>query len=165
MQTITTKTDVYKFNELPEEAKEKALEHLWDINISFEWWEFTYEDAENVGLKLTGFDMANYCNGEFLLSANEVALNISNNHGGSCETFKTSESFMEQWQPLFDNYMSTEEGEQELIDCEEEYLKSILEDYRIMLIQEYEYQSSEKSIIETIEAIDYDFTLDGKIFS
>ena len=160
----TIQTTVYQFDELSDDAKESAIQNLSCINVDFEWWECTYEDAENIGIKLTSFDIESFCNGEFILSANEIALNISNNHGENCETFKTSELFMEKWQPLFDNYMSTEEGEEELIDCENEYLESMLEDYRIILSNEYDYQTSEEAIIETIKVNEYDFLDNGKMF-
>lgn len=32
------KYTVYKFNELPEESKQKAIKKHWDINIDYEWW-------------------------------------------------------------------------------------------------------------------------------
>jgi myo-inositol catabolism protein IolC len=31
---------VYKFNELDEKAKEKAIERYSDINVDYDWWEF-----------------------------------------------------------------------------------------------------------------------------
>jgi len=50
-------TKLYHFDELSEEAKQKAIEGLSDINTDYEWWESTYEDAENIGLKLTSFGL------------------------------------------------------------------------------------------------------------
>lgn len=38
-------TEVFKFDELTEEAKQSAIENLYDINVDYEWWEYTYEDA------------------------------------------------------------------------------------------------------------------------
>ena len=52
-------------------------------------------------------------------------------------------------------------------DCDildDEFRVSILEDYRIMLQKQYEYLCSEEAIIETIEANDYEFTEDGKLY-
>jgi len=101
MKTIEIK--LYKFSELSKEAKQKAITELCDINVNYDWRESSYEDAKNIGLKITGFDLdrEGYCNGEFLLSANEVCQNIFNEHGEMCETYKTAESFMEEWQPVF----------------------------------------------------------------
>ena len=33
------KTEVFNFNELPEDAQQAALESLWDINVDHNWWE------------------------------------------------------------------------------------------------------------------------------
>ena len=70
MKTHTINT--YSFNELSEEAQQKAIENLSDINVNFDWWNFTYEDAKNIGLKITSFDLdrRRHAKGQFLLSAN-----------------------------------------------------------------------------------------------
>jgi len=171
MRTIRTK--VYQFSELSEQAKQKAIEWGYDLNVSYGWWESVYEDAEQIGLKITGFDIdrASYCQGDFTLSANEVAQNIFNNHGEHCETYKTAESFMNDWQPLFNNYMDeahadyeSSESESKLMDLEEGFKNSLCEDYRIMLSKEYDYLTSEAAIIETIESNEYEFKADGTRF-
>ena len=162
MRTIRIK--LYKFEELSKEAQQTAIEHLSDINVNYDWWESTYEDAANIGLKITSFnlDRDRHAKGEFTLSANEVAANIFRDHGETCETYKTAELFMEEWQPVFDEYMQTEEGEDKLLDIEDEFLKSLLEDYSIMLQSECEYLQSDEAIKETFIVNDYDFTKDGK---
>ena len=171
MKTVEIK--IYSFDELSEKAKEKALINLIDINVDYEWWDGIYCDAENIGLKITSFDLDQnrYAKGEFLLSACEVAQNIFNNHGEMCETYKTAQSFMEDWQPVFDDYMDessekyeSSEAEQELMNIEDEFLNSLLEDYSIMLQNDYEYLMSDEAIIETIEANKYEFTEDGEIY-
>jgi myo-inositol catabolism protein IolC len=168
MKTIEIK--LYKFSELSEDAKQKAIEKHYDINVDYDWWQNTYEDARQIGLKITSFDLDRNRNakGEFLLSACEVAQNILNEHGESCETYKTAQSFMEDWQPVFNDYMNEEsenyesrELEDEMQDLEDDFLKSLCEDYSIMLQNEYEYLCSDEVIIETIEANEYDFTEGG----
>lgn len=52
------KTKIYPFDELSEEAKEKAVENLYNINVDYEWWDFVYEDTREVG-KLMGIDIDN----------------------------------------------------------------------------------------------------------
>lgn len=163
---------LYEFSELSEEAKQKAIENLYDCNVNYDWWESVYEDANNIGLKITGFDLdrGSYCKGDFNLSANEVAQNIFNNHGEQCETYKTATKFMDEWQPVFDEYMDenspnyeSSESEDKLTDLEDDFLKSLLEDYRIMLTKEYEYLTSKEAIIETIESNEWTFTENGKL--
>lgn len=73
----TIETNLHKFEELTEGAKEKALEQLWDINVDLDWYDFTYEDAEKIGLKISEFDIdrRNYVIGMYRLTAKEK------NHG------------------------------------------------------------------------------------
>jgi hypothetical protein len=172
MRTIITETKVYKFDELTEEQKEKAVENLCDINVDYEWWQFVYEDAAQIGLKITGFDIdrGSFCEGEFLLSASEIAQNILNEHGETCETYQTAKSFMEEWQPVYNDYLDESspnyesgESEDKLQELEKEFKKSLLEDYRIMLSKEFDYQTSEEAIIETIQANDYEFDENGNL--
>lgn len=163
MRTIETK--VYKFNELSETAKEKAIEYMSDTNVNYEWWEFIYTDAEDIGLKLTGFDMDRYCHGKFTQSAEDVANNIIKNHGKDCETYKDAYIYLTELTTL-KNIHSVADMEDEDIDTSEidkEFLNTLLEDYRIMLRKEYEYLTSKEAIVETIEANDYEFTEDGKL--
>lgn len=168
----TIETTVYQFSELSNEAKQNAVNELSDINVHFEWWEPIYEDAQNIGLKITSFDLDRYrsATGEFILSACEVAQNILNEHGEMCETYKTAESFLNAWNPVFSNYLDethknyeSSESEYELLELEHEFLSSILEDYSIMLQKESEYRMTDEAIIETIEANEYEFTENGKM--
>ncbi|KKN21668.1 hypothetical protein LCGC14_0922960 [marine sediment metagenome] len=168
-------TKVYPFDELSEDAKEKAIEKLYDINVDYEWWDSTYDDAVGVKLKLTEFDIGRpcYCRGEFIEYAKDTADAIIFNHGASCPTHETATAFIEDSAELYmkypvkldddgddenEIYRETEQGE-----TDDEFLKSILEDYRLILQKEYEYLTSGTAIIETIEANEYEFTEDGKL--
>jgi len=170
---MKTKTiNIYSFNELSDEAKQTAIEELYDINVNHDWWECTYEDAENIGLKITSFDLDRnrHAKGELILSFAEVIANILKEHGENCETYKTAEKYMERWQPVFNEYMDENspkyesgEAENELQEIEDEFLNELLEDYSIILQREYEYLTSEEAIIETIEANEYEFTENGEL--
>jgi hypothetical protein len=165
MKTIEIK--LYQFSELSEEAKEKAVENLSDINVDYEWWLSTYEDAETVKLKLTEFDLERnrHCKGEFMESPAETAELILTNHGKDCETYKTAKTFLAELNELTGKYPNIEDCPEDSIeDLEDYFLKSLLEDYRIILSNEYDYLTSKAAIIETIEANEYDFTEDGKIY-
>ena len=48
---------VFKFEELTEEQKENALSKLREINVDHDWWDFTFQDAEEIGLKITSFGL------------------------------------------------------------------------------------------------------------
>ena len=150
-------TKVYPFDELSEDAKEKAVAGLWDINVDHDWWEFTLEDAKNVGIEITEFelDRGSYCRGT-VDDAIDTARVILKEHGNTCETYRTAKDFHDAVAKdgeNTDNYKSL---------CSEfEY--SLLEDYRIMLQKEYENLTSEETIIETIQVNEYEFTENGKL--
>lgn len=164
----------YSFYELSEDAKEKAIQNLWDINVNYDWWEFIYKDAERIGLKITGFDINSYCEGHFILDSLDVCKEIFKKHGEDCETFKTAQQFTVDRDNLVAKYSDgknleivTEDEYEFDSDCDElekEFLKSLLEDYRIILQKDYEYLTREKAIQETIESNDYEFTDDGKLY-
>lgn len=153
---------VYKFDELPEEGKRKALMNYSDINIDHDWWNYTYDDAENIGLKITEYD-GYRCKGKLTLSGENCAKSIMANHGVVCETYKTAKDYLDNLstlESLKDNHIDINAA---LEDLEEDFKHSLLEDYRIMLDKEYEHLTSDEAIIETIQSNDYDFTIDGKI--
>ena len=151
------KTKVYPFDELSEDAKDKVIENLWDINIFHEWWEVTYEDAENVGIKITSFDIdrGSYCKGD-IDDAIDTARAILKEHGDKCETWQTAKDFHDA---VAKDGEDTDDFE---ILCSE-FKYSILEDYRIILQKEYEHLTSRETIIESIKINEYEFTEDGKI--
>jgi hypothetical protein len=175
---MKTKTiNLYSFNELSEQAQQKAIENLYDINVTHEWWDFTYEDAENIGLKITEFDLDRnrHANGEFIFDVPvDVANAIKNNHGEQCETYKTAIKFIAEWDNLVATHSDGIETDRVCEDkeydfdnaatgLEQDFLKALLEDYSLLLQKEYEYLTSKEAIIETINANEYTFTESGKL--
>ena len=56
-RTDTVSTEVYKFDELTDEAKERAREWFRAGNLEgYDWWEFVFEDAANIA-ELFGLDI------------------------------------------------------------------------------------------------------------
>jgi len=174
MQThqITT----YSFSELSDDAKQTALEKLWDINVAYiPWWEFVFEDAYNIGLKITEFDIDRgaYCNGQLTENAHDVAQNILRDHGESCDTHALATQFMADWNTLVEKYSDgidtnrvTENNEydfdQEADKLEADFEYSLREEYLSLLRREFEYLTSEEAVRETIEANEYQFLETGK---
>ena len=164
----TIKIIAYKFDELSEDAQNKAIEYFEDININGEWWEYTYEDAANIGLKIISFDIDRKdISGEFTTSAIEVYQDIVNNHGEECDTYKAAEKFKAVWQPIYDTYMSdgfeSPQLEPMLCNIEDEFLNELLQCYLCLLREEYEYQTSSEAIKETLICNDYEFTESGEV--
>ena len=168
MKTHTIIT--YSFEELSKEAQQTAINNNDDINVFSNWWEYMYEDAERIGLKITSFDLYKKdIEGQFNLSAAEVVANILKEHGETCKTYKTAESFMKIWQHVFNDYMNeqstnyeSKESEGHLMELENDFLNALSQDYLKMLREEYEYLTSSDAIKETLIANDYEFTEDGK---
>lgn len=172
MRTIRIK--LYKFNELSEDAKQKALEACAYYNVDTDWYQYTYEDAESIGLKITGFDIdRKHITGERVDSFSEIAELIIKNHGKDCGTYKLADEFLNEWTKLVANHSDgisinkvAEDKEAEFDeladDLEKYYTNSLLEEYLIILSHEYEHLTSKEAIIETIEANEYEFTQDGK---
>lgn len=165
--TVTT----YSFSELSDEAKERAIEKLYDINVDHDWWEHTYEDAERAGLKISSFDIdrGSYVAGGFIQSAEDTANGVIKEHGDRTETYQTAKNFLVEYnklRPLIDdeNNDDYQEAEGELEAREKEFLHNLCEDYRIILQNEYEYLTSETSVRETIEANEYEFTEIGNLY-
>ena len=175
MKIIETK--VYQFDELTESAKEKAIEELYDINVDFDWWDCTYEDAKTIGLDISGFDLgrSNFCAGDLIEDIEKVVDLIIENHGKACQTFRDARQYKKDRTELvikfsdgIDTNTVAEDNEDDFDDdCDEldaEFLKSLLEDYRIILSKEYDYLTSREAIEDTIKANEYDFAEDGKLF-
>jgi hypothetical protein len=168
--------NVYKFDELTDEQKQKAVDNLRNINVDYDWWDFTYEDAKQAGLEITGFDLDRnrHATGKFINGALDSAHAIEKEHGKEAETYKTAQSYLKDRGALVTKYANknnpdtvdeekTDDFDSECDELDDEFLKSLLEDYSIMLQKESEYKTTDEAIIETIQANDYDFTEDGKI--
>lgn len=172
MRTIETK--VYQFSELSEKAKEKAIEDMWDINVHDSWWDYIYEDANDIGLDITGFDLRGSIDGKFTYDGLHACLNILDKHGEATEKYKIAKKFNEDRDKLVAKYSPNNNGtvdpefygdfDEEECELEEEFRKELLEEYLSILRREYEYCTSEEAIIEAIEANEYEFTEYGKLF-
>ena len=147
MEAISLNYVFYTFDELPDDAKESALEKLCDSNVDYEWWEYTVDDAKEIGIKISEFDIDHgTIKGEYYDDAVDVKKAIMKNHGKTCDTYQTVLEY-----DLRKN------------DVEDDLLYSLLQDYLSILRKEYEYLTTKEAIIETIEANDYTFDLDGNI--
>jgi hypothetical protein len=185
MQTVTI--EIFKFNELSADAQQVAINKFYDINLYAGWWDPIYEDAKEIGLKITGFDLDRYrhCSGNFISTALRCAHSIIANHGTECATFTRAKTFIEEWNTLLNkwsgkidgitpdgnNYYITFENDAteydfdlDLQDFEDDFLQSLLHDYSIMLQNECDYLQSDEAITETIIANDYDFLITGKMY-
>ena len=156
MRTIEIK--LYKFEELSQEAKDKATEDHYGINVEYwDWWDHIQDEAKELGLEVEKFHLDHRTiNGKLTEDPHEVIRRIKANHGESCETYKTALHFETQLglnQDIADEDSITQEFE-----------STLLEDYLSMLRSEYEYLTSFETIEDTLRANGYDFTVDGTLY-
>lgn len=159
----TIKTTVYSLDELTDTAKEQARNWYREGALDYEWWDVTFEDAECIGLKITGFDLDRnkHATGHFTDTAGGVAARVVADHGKSCGTYRDAQNYLKDRAAL-----PIPEGEEEpdTTDLDEEFERTLLEDYANLLQQECEYLLSKESVDESIRANEYTFTADGKRF-
>jgi hypothetical protein len=162
MRTVRIK--VYKFDELSAEAKKKAIEQFWDTNVNHDWWEYTYSDAAQIGLEITGFDIdRGNISGQLQEYAHIVAENIKAEHGEFCDIYKLAVNYLDELAKLTAKHKEdTDEYESELERNAQAFEKALLKAYLKMLRDEYEYQTSEAQVIESIRSNEYDFRINGQ---
>jgi hypothetical protein len=169
MKTITT--TVFEFDELSDSAKERARAWYREGALDYEWWDSVYDDAKRIGLKITSFelDRGRSADGEFTKYAQSCADLIIQEHGESCETRKTATQYLKERAEIVVKHTDIEssngltcEGDQSLEDHDTQFLASLLEDYSIILQDEYESLLSDESVDESIRCNEYTFTEEGK---
>lgn len=159
-----------------EEIKDAVLNKHYDINVDHNWWDFTYDDAKEIGLKINGFSLDRDYNIEYdnYYSLTESAELILKNHGETCDTYKIAKSYISQWVELVKEYSDgeninvvTEENEVDFDNdadyLEKEYFEELANEYLSMLNNECEYLMTEAAILETIESNEYVFNEYGEI--
>lgn len=166
METHEYKT--YKYEELSEQAKEKAFNQLCDINVGDEWWDCLYEDAKIIGLDISAFDIdrRRSIEAEFTEDACYSAYKILENHGEDCETTKLAQKFISDRDAVVEKFSThghrPEDMDDELDQLEEDFLYNLKEEYLSMLSKEYDYLTSREAVEETIKINEYDFLEDGR---
>ena len=158
---------LYQYDELTDTAKEKALQHFEDINVDLDWWDYIYEDAKNVGLKINGFVAYRYCDIEFIESAEHTAHKIVDEHGEQCATYQTAKNYLSEVEEIHKRNPDDEDNTTMAAydEAEADFQRALSKDYLIILCKEYEYLTSEEGIAATIQANEYEFTEDGKIYN
>lgn len=175
MRTAAVK--VYSFDELNEDTQKKVISNLAPKTLDDFWYEFLYEDAKTIGLKITEFDLDRnrHCKGEFINTAEDVAEAIIENHGEDCGARKEAQTFLDEFRSLDAELSAARRGEEDedavatiegkIDDLQSEFKDQLLEEYALLLQKEYDYQYSDEATIERIKSNEYEFTEDGEIFT
>lgn len=167
-RTTTVEKTIYKFKELSERAQENALSNLSETACDYEWWDCTFDDAATIGLKITSFDLDRnrHAEGKFINGPHNCAEAILKEHGENCETYKTAKDYLAKREGIKKHeaqFYDDDARDADLEELAEDFRKSLLEDYSIMLQKEYEYLTSREALLETIECNGYEFTEDGRL--
>src|SRR5574343_152578 len=151
----TIEITVYTYDELAEKAKECARVYCSQHALDDGWWEFIYEDAERIGLKITSFDTyRGTIKGRLTRSAVECCLAVRRDHGPDCDTRKTADRWI-------DILQGNNVGDTDNDKLAEDFEHDLLQDYLVMLREEEEYLTSAETIEENIRCNEYEFTKAG----
>ena len=169
--------NLYEFEELSTEAKEKAIEKNRHINVDYDWWDCTYDSIGEVGIKINSFDMYYKTIDITIEDSEHTASKTIEHFGEGMEVVKISKQFIADRDALIKRlgegndiagYSVKDEFyheyDEEIEDLEEEYRREMAEEILTWLRDEYEYLQTDEAIAETLIANEYDFTEDGLIY-
>lgn len=165
----TIELNLYKFNELSPKAQQKAIESSYETNVNYDWWDCTYDDAKRIGLKISQFDTyGRTIDIEFTEDAEDVADAMLKEWGQGTDMYFLADYYKRNLKELRDKQTFDEYGDSDSDDDIEElnseFLHRLGKEFLSMLINEYEWRTSDDAIIESIECNDYYFTKDGTIY-
>lgn len=149
----TEEITIYTFKELSEESKQKAIEKARYWQVELDWWDYVYEDAERIGAKIGAFELDRQWSIEIELqgTVGDTVQSILSEHGKDCDTYKLAQEYFRR--KHIKAPMDAAEFSQQLGEC-----------YLTMLQRESEYLTSDESVIESLQAGEYEFTADGEMY-
>jgi len=164
MKTIEIK--VYKFEELDKQTKEKVIDNYRNINVEdFQWYDWIKDDFNRLGLEIQEFDLGrrNYVK-IYIKNFEDTSNYIIEEFGDSVAIKQTAKNYINEYEKIQANFKEDEDIEREVELLDEQYEKEYSEDILSYLRANYEWETSDEAVINTIEANDYDFTTEGKIY-
>jgi len=164
MKTIEIK--VYRFEELDKQTKEKVIENYRYINVDNTfWYDCIKEEFNSLGLEIKEFDLdrGNYAK-IYIDNFEDTSNYIIKEFGDSVLIKQTAKNYINEYEKIQANFKEDEDIEREVELLDEQYEKEYSEDILSYLRSSYDWEISDEAITETIEANDYDFTTDGKIY-
>lgn len=160
-KTIT----LYTYDELPTEKAKDIARNWWrECYDASDAMDMVKEDARQIGLTIESLGCNRGNLGEFADGAFNCANKIISDHGKDCATYKTAAKYQAAWDDVPDQITNLEEESRnaESIDAiEGEFLSDLLEDYRVMMEQEIEYQNSDEAVNEMLRDNQYTFRENG----
>lgn len=160
MKTI----QVYLFEELTKDIQEQLLRKYENVNVDYDWWQYVYDDAENVGIEINRFDIYYRNINISINNYQETAEKILEEHGEECGTHKIASAFLPEYLTLknmLSNNPDSQHIQERLEELERTFQRNLGRAYLTMLKDEYDYQTSEEAIRNTIIASEFYFTESG----
>ena len=164
MKTIEIK--VYKFDELDKQTQEKVIENYRYINVDNTfWYDCIKEEFNSLGLEIQEFnlDRGNYAK-IYIDNLEETSKKIIEEFGDSVLIKQTAKNYINEYEKIQANFKEDEDIEREVELLDEQYEKEYSEDILSYLRSNYDWETSDESVYQTIEANEYDFTIEGKIY-
>lgn len=175
VKTITI--NLYSFDELTMDAQCTAI-HNWKQDEDNElpqpdqdWDEWIKDHAKDMGIKITSFNTDHYCKGNFTHNAEYTANLIQMHYQENKDhpLYLTVKVYEQEKSCLFSKQLEAQlDGEEvenphpDLKLAEQELLYSLLEDFRIMLRDEWEYRTGNGAIEEQLQIEGEVFTMEGE---
>jgi len=164
MKTIEIK--VYKFEELDKQTKEKVIDNYRNINVEdFQWYDWIKDDFNRLGLEIQEFDLGrrNYVK-IYIENFEDTSNYIIEEFGDSVAIKQTAKNYLNELKEIVSNFKEDEDIDREFEILDENYQHKFEADILSYLRANYEWETSDEAVINTIEANDYDFTTEGKIY-
>lgn len=178
---ITWNFKVYKFGELSDEAKERALEdNRYVLVEDYAWYDFIYDEADMIGIEIEEFDLdRRYIKIRLNTSVLNSVESAMQWFGESTEEYKLVKSYYDAIMKLADSDEVKEYLEENPDDDAydaiynmslddrfyDEYINDMKRVFLRMLENEFNYLTSDEAIIEHFNINDYEFFENGKIFN
>jgi hypothetical protein len=167
--TITT----YFFNELSNEAKQKAIDNDRYLLTNYNWWKDTIQDAKNVfGIVIHSFDFerGQRIDIDYMDNLENIATKIIEEWGPNTALNKDAHCYLQSRSKILTEAKKDEDVEildsellEEKLDENDNSFKDDIDNtFLKMLEQEYEWLISDECIGELLEANQYEFLENGK---
>ena len=164
MRTMEIKA--FLFQELDSQTQEKVIENNRTINVDSNfWYECELENFKHeLKIKVNEFDVYRTEINITIENSFETAQGIVNFFGKESSIVYSAKTFIRDMIFIEEKYEHDgEKLEEELEYLEEEFRGEIAEEILSMLTSQYEYETSDDEIKETIIANEYEFTEDGEM--
>jgi len=168
----TIEVTLYKFDELSDEAQNKAIEDNRGILTDFGlyWWEPTYYTWKDIGVRIESFDLYKMeVDISLFFSEEDTAESILLFFGHN-DYYDFARKYLEYKKKLdktyedsFDEYGECQEYDEDLDDANALFQADLRNAILSWLKGEYEYLESDEVIAEYLSENEFDFTINGEI--